>query len=103
MNMPSPHALHTITVPVLKLHEHALSCHQSWGEGMFMELEHWYCDGVKGKSPYPNGMSQATTLEQCAEECKLANTHWYQYAAFISAVPEDQADYAFYCTGFTWE
>jgi len=80
-----------------------LSCHQSWGEGMFMELEHWYCDGEKGRSPYPNGVSHATSLEMCAEECKLANTHWYQYAAFLQEVPEDQQDFAFYCKGFAWE
>ena len=51
-----------------------LSCHQSWGVGMFMELEHWYCDGTAGKAPYPSGRSRAASVEQCAEECKLANT-----------------------------
>ena len=76
-----------------------LSCHSSWGEGMFMELENWYCTGEKGEAPQLS--DPADTVEECAELCKLANTQWYQYAGWAGAGAGAQQP--FYCKGFTFQ
>jgi len=78
-----------------------LACHSSWGQGMFMELEHWTCTGEKGLSASSAGDSDSETLEQCAEECKLANTHWYGFSA-KGFSPDAAINNAFYCEGFTF-
>jgi len=83
-----------------------MSCHTSWGQGMFVELEHWYCEGEAGFDAFPVAAAQPDTEEECAQACKLANTAWYKFSKVPGGTTRELGDLAaaaFYCKGFTYD
>jgi len=76
------------------------SCHTDWGVDMYLELIHWRCTGEEAANPEGPGNS-ATTLEECAEDCRLAKDHWFGWNGYPLQVPSSVGAYD--CKGFNWE